>query len=377
MNKITLLKYFLAWQVGIIFITAIAGYFIPLRKSDSYLGGGITHYLKRPLLNSRSNYDGVHYVLIATHGYNFGQQAFFPLYPTLIREFRKVFVDPIFSGVFISAISFFVGLVFLRRLVEIDHPKSVSKWTIIALLVFPTSFFFTSVYTEGLFFLLVVLSFYSARKSNWLLAGILGGLASYTRFVGIFIFPALLAELWSFSQSHSVPFKKMLVNVAFLCLIPIGLLVYMNYLKETTGDPFAFYHVQKLFNQSRSLTIIMPYQVYWRYFRMILTVSRQDPLYITIWLEFLSGILFSVLTLISLFKQRLSYAIFNLFAFAVPTFTGNLVSLPRYILISFPAFILLGQLLETRPYFRRSFLVLMVILNIVFLSMFVSGYWVA
>jgi Gpi18-like mannosyltransferase len=373
----TLLKYFLIWQIGIIFVTSIAIYILPLRKSDTYLGGGITKYLKKPLLNSRSNYDGVHYILIATHGYNFGQQAFFPLYPTLIREFRKLVVDPILSGVLISSVSFFIGLIYLRRLIEIDHPKIVTKWTIIALLAVPTSFFFTSVYTEGLFFLLIVTSFYSARKSNWLLAGILGGLASYTRFVGVFIFPALLVELWSQSQSKEFPIKKTLINAAYLLLIPIGILTYMNYLKDTTGDPLAFYHVQKLFNQSRSLSIVMPYQVYWRYVKMLLTVTHQDPSYLTLWLEFVTGLVFSLLTFISLFRQRLSYAIFNLFAFAIPTFTGNLVSLPRYVLVCFPAFILIGQLLAKYPQTRKSFLTAVIFLNIVFLAMFVNGYWVS
>lgn len=377
MTFTTTFKYFLLWQAGIVIITLFSGNLFPLQKSDSYLGGGITHYLANPLLNSRSNFDGVHYALIATHGYSFGQQAFFPLYPDLIRHFRAIVADPIWAGVIISSACFLAGMYFLSRLIEIDYSPQISKWTIIALLAFPTSFFFSAVYTEGLFFLLVILSFYSARKSNWLLAGIFGGLASYTRLVGIFIFPALLAELWSSSQSLQTPFKKIFTSGAFLLLIPLGLLVYMNYLKDTTGDALAFFHVQKTFNQERSLSVVMPYQVYWRYLKMLFTVSWQNPIYFTLALEFAVGLLFSFVTLISLFRQRFSYALYSLFAFAVATFTGNLVSIPRYVLVCFPAFILIGTVLSKYPKARLLILSSFIIVGIISLSMFVQGYWLA
>jgi hypothetical protein len=372
-----LLKYFLIWQTVIIFVSAVAGKFLPLQRSDTYLGGGITHYLENPLLNFRSNFDGVHYVLIATHGYNFGQQAFFPLYSELIRFLRPYIVNPILSGVLISTLCFFLGLVFLHRLIRLDYSEEVAKWTTVAMLVFPTSFFFTSVYTEGLFFLLTILAFYSARKSNWLLAGLFGGLASYTRLVGIFLFPALLIELWFNSSADLHSLAKRLLNSLFLLLIPAGLLIYINYLHATTGDPLAFYHVQRLFNQDRSLSIVMPYQVYWRYIRMILTVSPAAPAYYTIWLEFVTGLVFSLLTLVSIFRQRFSYAIFSLFAFAVPTFTGNLVSLPRYVLVCFPAFMLIGSLYTKFPKTRLPLLLPAAVVGVISLAMFVQGFWIS
>lgn len=372
-----ILKYFLIWQVTIVFVSSAAGNFLPLSRSDTYLGGGIAKYLGNPLLNSRSNFDGVHYVLIATHGYNFGQQAFFPLYPDLIRLSRSVVENPILGGTLISILSFLVGLVFLDRLIRLDYPARVSFWTIVTLLAFPASFFFSAVYTEGLFFLLIISSFYFARKSNWLLAGILGGLASYTRLVGVFLFPALLIELWSQYQVTPRSWQKTGLSVLKLLLIPAGLLLYMKYLHETTGDPLAFYHVQKLFGQNRSLILVLPYQVYWRYLKMLTSVAWGQPFYFTLLLEFVSGAVFFLLTTISVFRQRFSYAVFCLFAFAVPMLTGNFVSLPRYVLVCFPAFIIIAQILSR---FRASRLVIipgLILLNITALILFIQGYWVA
>ncbi len=372
-----LLKYFLFWQITIVVIFALSGFLLPLKKSDTYLGGGITKYLKNPLLNFRSNYDGVHYVLIATHGYNYGQQAFFPFYPSLIKRLQPTIKDPILAGTLISSVSFLIAMYFLSRLIRLDASPAVAKWTIISLLVFPTSFFFTSVYTEGLFFLLVILTFYSARKNRWLLAAIFGALASYTRLIGIFLLPALLVELWWQQNQNLIKPRQFAYKSLLLLIIPLGLLSYMWYLHRTTGDFLAFYNVQPLFLQARSLHITLPYQVMWRYIKMVLTVSRNDFIYLTIWLEFVTAIGFLVLSAISLFKQRPSYAVFSFLAFIVPTFTGNFVSLPRYVLVCFPAFILIGTLLAKNRKFRYLYLGLSVFLLVIFLSLFIRGYWVA
>jgi Gpi18-like mannosyltransferase len=278
--------------------------------------------------------------------------------------------------VLISSLSFLVGVVYLIKLSGLDYPINVSKLTFMIILFFPTSFIFSSVYTEGLFFMLMILSFYSARKNNWLLAGIFGGLAGYTRFVGIFLFPALLIECIFQARSAGLGIKPFIKKVLPLGLIILGLGIYMFFLFKTTGDPLAFYHVQTEFFQSRSQRIIMPYQVVWRYIKMIFTVSHNDFLYLSIWLEFLTGITFMILSVISLFKQRLSYAVFSISACLLPTLTGNFVSLPRYVLICFPLFILLADLLASHRKIRLIYFTLSGLGLFVFLSLFARGYWV-
>jgi hypothetical protein len=373
----TILKYVLIWQVFITAVVLLSAGILPLRKSDIFLGGGITAYLQNPLLNFRSNFDGVHYVLIATHGYNYGQQAFFPFYPDIISFFFKYVRSPILVGTLISLVSFLTALLVLYRLIRLDYPPETAKWTIFLLLAFPTSFFFGAVYTEGLFLLLVVLSFYCSRKNMWLLSAVFGALACYTRLVGLFLFPALLLELIWQSWENKIPVRKFITKAFPLLLIPLSLFGYMYFLFRTTGDPLAFYHVQTAFNQERSLHVVMPYQVFWRYLKMIATVSRNDFLYLTIWLEFATGVIFLILTVYSFFKQRLSYSVFSALAFFLPTFTGNFVSLPRYVLILFPVFILLADFLAQHRNLRVFYLLLSGTAFILFLSLFARGYWVA
>lgn len=365
----TLLKYFLIWQFFIILISIFAGQFITLHSG--YLGGADQAYQSHFLIYSRANFDGNHYLSIADRGYGYAQQAFFPLYPDLIRLIRPLVGSSVNSGIIISCLSFLFGLYVFARLLRLDYPPRVVAWTIIALLIFPVSFFFSFIYTEGLFFLAVVSAFYFARTDRYLLAGMAGFLAANTRFIGVFLLVALLAELW---QTHKIT----LARLFSLLLIPAGLLVYMVFLAQTTGDPLAFIHVQTLFNQGRSDHLILLYQVAWRYVKMLTTVNRADPLYMTIILEAGVGCLFFITSVISLFRHRLSYALFGLMSYLIPTLTGSFTSLPRYVLLCFPSFLLLGEAFSAAPrWSRRLFICGSLMLSVVFLSLFIRGYWVS
>ena len=361
-----ILKYFVIWQLALLLIASISPKFLPLR--GTFVGEGTAVYNTNPLLYSRANFDGFHYVRIAQRGYGYAQEAFFPLYPNLIRFFTTYLKNYVVSGLLISNLSFLVSLMFLVRIIKLDFSYLKAPAVIAILLLFPTSLYFGSVYTESLFLALVTGSFYFARTKKWWLAGILGALASYTRFVGIFLFPALLVEwyLQGRKLKHLLP----------VLLIPAGLLVYMSYLNKTTGDPLAFFHVQKLYGQFRSEKIILLYQVFWRYIKMIFTVNRADPLYMTILLEAATGVIFLVTSIYSFVKHRLSYAIFNAFAYLVPTLTGSFVSLPRYILVCFPSFIIMASILQHHSRYKKIVYTLFASLLFLFSALFFRGYWI-
>lgn len=356
-------------QLAIVLITIAALIIIPER--GTYLGGTSQAYVAKPLIYSRANFDGNHYLDIAVKGYGYSQQAFFPLYPKLITFFSPIFRSPVGIGIAISLLSFIIGLYLLTKLLALDYSQPVIKYSVLALLFFPVSFYFSFVYTEGLFFLLIVSSFYFARKNHWLLAALTGFLAAYTRLAGIFIFPALLIELW---QSH----RFTPVKLIYLCLIPFGLGLFMLFLDQSTGDPLAFIHVQSLFRQGRSEDVVLIYQVFWRYLKMLFTVNRADPLFMTIVLEAGVGIVFFFTSLISLVRHRLSYAVFGLLSYLLPTLTGTFTSLPRYVLICFPSFIILGEAFsKSSPVFKRLFLLGSSVLFIIYTSLFIRGYWVS
>jgi len=357
---------FVFWQIFLCLLNFIAPF-----TGISYRGGYNYVELKPfnpPFLWNWANYDGIHYLDISRKGYGIYQQAFFPLYPKLIRILTPLFGGKdLLAGIFISNFSLFILLFLFYKLIILDYKEDVAKRTLIFLLLFPTSFFLGMVYTESLFLLLVIGSFYSIRRHNWLLGGILGALASYTRLVGIFLFPVLLYEWW-----QQIKIKNLLP----ILLTPIGLLAYMRFLWKTYGDPLMFVHVQPFFGGQRSgKKIILIYQVFWRYLKMILT-TKLDILYLIVWLELFVALgILVVLFFAYLRKMRLSYLIFAFFAYIAPTFSGTFSSMPRYALVLFPFFIYIG--LIEKKLLTKLITVIFGIFFVVLTILFFRGYWVA
>lgn len=335
---------FVAWRIWLQVFLWLGIFVLPLK---SILIGGADKYFLHPGLWAWSNFDGEHYLAIAQHGYGDFEQAFFPFYPFLIKTFAPFFGSNLFSfllsSLFLSHVFFFLAVLIFYLLVRIDYDNRVSKKAVIFLLVFPTSFFFISSYTESLFLFLVLGSFYSSRRGHWFIASVLGILAASTRPIGIFLFPALLWEWWS---QHDHP--RSIRSLIPILLIPLGLLYYVNFLNVSYGDPLLFIRSQPFFGAERSVDkVVLIYQVFWRYFKMAMT-TRFDPLYYTIWLELLSTVIFLGGLIAALHKKvRFSYLIFAFFAFLTPTLTGTFSSMPRYVLVLFPCFIVFAKTKES------------------------------
>lgn len=272
-------------------------------------------------------------ISIAQNGYVFPNFSYFPLYPNILRFVNLIFNNYLVTGFLVSIIIIILGIIVFKKLIELDHSSKVSRLAIISLLLYPTSFFFITPNSSSLFFLLAVSAFYLVRKKKWWLACVLGMLASYTNFVGIFLLPSFFIEWWGYDRK--------LKNLIYLLLIPFGLFIYMWYLSQTTGNPIAFY-VQ---TQDK---LVLIYQVFWRYIKMLATVDFQSQIYLNIIFEFVSAILFTILAVYSFTKQRLSYSLFNLSLFLFSSFSGSFNLLPGYIIFCFPSFILIAQYLHEK-----------------------------
>ena len=375
------MKYKIAWWVvgwrlllGVVALAAIR--FLPYKPSFPYSDSLLSNLGPR-WLTAWANFDGVHYLTIVEKGY-FGTgsiQAFFPLYPMLVSIVSRLGINPVLVGVILSTICFGLALVILHKLIQKDWGKKVATRTIILLLLAPTAFFFTSLYTESLFLLLVVLSFYLAREGNFLKAGLVGILAAMTKTIGVLLVPALLVELWQ-QKKKGVFDKKNWGSIVGSLLPAGGLGAYMIYLQKVFGDALLFLHAQPQFGAQREVDkLILPYQVFWRYAKMVATVEPASFTYYTVWLELMSAVVFLGLVIWAFYKTRRSYAVFAALALLVPTLTGTFTSLPRYVLVLFPAFVVMAQVLSGKKYVLA--LVISGILLIINTMLFIQGYWVA
>ena len=346
---------FIIWRFSL-FIFSFFSQFIPLR-------GGFVY-------NSPwANFDGIHYLDIATHGYT-TDARFMPLYPLIIKFFSFFIPYPFIVGLILSNIFFLVSLFVLKKLLELDYDKKRIIWTIIFLLVFPTSFFFGAVYSESLFFLLTLLSFYFARKKLWLLAGLFGAFASATRVVGIILLPVLLIEYIKQKQ-------KNMKDLLGILLIPLGTISYSIYNFFRWGNPIYFLQAQGELSNGRAVnSIILPPQLIYRYFKILFTVS---PVQYDWWIALLEFAMFwfGVMLIYIMWKQkiRLSYLAFTVLGMLVPMMSGTLTGFPRYVLPLFPLFIAMSGI--KNKVFKIVYVGISIVLSFILLSLFARGYYIA
>lgn len=376
-TTLIIIALFLTWRIVLISLSSLAVNF-PLGSKTSYLGGGAMNFLL-PQLFSWANFDGEHFLSIAIFGYKQLEQAFFPIFPLIINFFASPFYSNLASsllssavvGLIVSNASFLIALILLFELLNLDYSKKISLLTLIVLVIFPTSFYFGALYSESLFLLLTVSSFYLARKGRWIEASFIGALSSATRVFGILLLPALLVEAWQ----QKVALKK----VIWIFLIPLGLIIYMIYQYLNFGDPFAFYNLQKVVGEQHQSGVILLPQVYFRYIKMLLTVDIQNSIYQTIVLEFMVGIIFFLLPIYGYFKKiRFSFLVYAMAGFLITTIQGSFSSLPRYILVLFPSFLALAIFVSNLPkLFRIVFFIVSLIILFLETTLFLRGYWVA
>lgn len=317
-----------------------------------------------------ANFDGIHYLNIAEKGYT-SDMRFMPMFPILIHLVEKVTHHHFWSAFIIVYTTLSVAVVYLYKLLRLDYSPKQSLLLTGAIFMLPTSFFFGMVYTESIFLLFSVLSFYFARKGKWLLASLFGICTSLTRIVGFIIVIPLIIEF--FSQKHT----KKVHHFLALLFVPLGTILYAGYNFILWGNPYLFIQAHSQLSNGRSSDslVLFPQTIY-RYIKMLSTVS------ISLWewkiaLLELSLFLLAALSIFFLWKMkvRLSYFAYALASIAVPASTGTFTGLPRYLIVLFP---LLIPLLRIRNKFTLAgILICSLILQLILLLYFWQGYYVA
>lgn len=244
MKTKSILTKIIYWRLFILAAATVGLSLLPFKDSFPYRQEVLEPY-GHPLLYSWGNFDGVHYLGIAQTGYSAQfTQAFFPLYPLLIRFTNFYLHNYLLSALFISHLFLFFAIKYLYKLVSLDFSSKTASKTVLLLLLFPTSYYFGSAYTESVFLFLVVSSLYYMRTKHPIKAIFLAALAGATRIVGIFLLPALLYEHLLQSKGKKNP---TLLSYAPFLLSSAGLLSYMTYLHLRFQNAFYFLTAQPAF----------------------------------------------------------------------------------------------------------------------------------
>lgn len=200
--------------------------------NEGYQNGHV--YLLEPFMNQQVAWDSEYYLAISIGGYddprsphltptgvvtspegqlppetdtrqNFSvSYAFFPFYPFMMRIFsfplQILGLNPIatatLAGVLVSALGALLAMLSLFELTRDLLGEDGALRAVFYLIIFPTSFFFLQVYTEGLFVGLAFTSLAMLKRRQWLLAALFAVCATLTRAVGItLIIPMMITWL--------------------------------------------------------------------------------------------------------------------------------------------------------------------------------------
>jgi len=325
-----------------------------------------------PLLAVWGRWDAVHYIDIAQTGYYGTDMAFFPLFPVLIHILSWFVGNSLIAGLLISNIAFFFGLLYFYKLVEHQYNRGVAYRAVFYISIFPTSVFFSAVYTESLFFALTVASFYYIREHRWITAGAIGALAALTRAEGILLIAPYGIELLS-ASGPAAWYRSVRGAISVSIggfLMPLGLSLYMAWLWVLRGDPLYFSHIQSHWDRH----LAWPWVSVLHSFK---TIQDGDPA--TVATQSLE-LAFTALMLTVLFagikRLRFSYWSYMALSILAPMSTSSLMSMPRFALVLFPMFVVLG-LWGERPSINSGVVAISLPLLGLFTVLFANWYWVA
>jgi len=309
-----------------------------------------SHYF----LDGFFHWDAAWYRLIAERGYfvtlGLPQQnvAFFPLFPYLSRWLGLALGSHLLAGVLLSHVAFFVGLFFLARIARMYLDEDGAERTVLLVLLFPSSWFFSAYYTEGLFLGVTTASFYYFLRGKYLPCALFGALACATRSTGIALLPAFVLGLGWETYKKRVPFRWASLS---LFLIPVGLLAFMWLLQSQVGDPLAFAKVQTGWGRQTAFPLVTLY----REFSRVHFSFPRNEINTDLFLSGLTAVAFLILPLFLIRRVHLSLVVYAELSLLIPLSTNRVMSINRYAAVVFPTFLALSSLAHTRPRERVLF----------------------
>ena len=141
---------------------------------------------------------------------------------------------------------------------RLDYGPAVARRAALYALVFPTTLFFSAVYTEATFLATTVAAFYYARRKVRGCAGIFSGAATLTRSPGILICLPLAIE---YMAKREYKLRRIRIDAAALLIAPLCLGALLLYFQWRFGNALAVHDAQN--HIGRRLGIVgWPWQPY-------------------------------------------------------------------------------------------------------------------
>jgi len=374
----------------------------------TYGGVDATPYTGSGLFGGWFRFDGNWYAQISTTGYWFAGPekqsavAYFPAYPGVMWGLHSVTTLSVkLLGSLVTIACGLGAVLAIFKWFRNHVTDRVARIALVTFLIYPYVFYlFGAVYGDALFLFAVVGAFLLLENDHPILAGLAGAVATATRPVGIALIIGLVAvALW---RRHVIEagdnrwrprifWRRLRPADAGVLLSVGGLVGYMTYLGVGFGHPFAFDEVQRApgwdqgsgprtwlkitwFQQIKNLP-----RWTWDWLHNGDTVTFEKVQYaVTVILQGLLvlGFLFLAWQVWKKFGWGYGVYCFSMLAIALVG-TKDFQGTGRYLLSTFPCFLVLGGILATRPRWRWAWWSVSGIVLLVWVFAFGRGYYVA
>ena len=374
------LAVFIIWRIGLMLVPVLGADVVGTAECCPQIDATpLTSAWQAPF-ERWFRWDAIWYGSIAQDGYQYGgtrepsNVGFFPLFPLASGVAHRLTGLPVsISGPLVSTLAAFVGCWLLYRLTrrETDDPQAAGR-SAVYLLAYPGAFYLAIGYTEALYMLCGLATFWWAREGRWGRAGAASFLAGLTRLHG----PLLVVPLaYEYMRQRNFRLRDIRADAIGVTGGALGVLAFMGYLGLRFGEPMAYFQVQGLFFNRKMAAGAFPSfpgTTLANYLTSFVTTSPSTESTI----EIVILVLFLILTLEAWVRLPRMYGVYLLTMSLFVLASGDLNGLPRYSTPVFPIFMTLG-LMGQRPWVDRAILILMVLAQGILALMFSNGYWIA
>lgn len=287
--------------------------------------------------------------------------AFFPAHPMLWRGVDAVLGSATVAGIVLANACLLLALGLLYLLARgSGRDDAASARAVYALALFPVAYFLSFPWSESLFLVLSLGAMLAAQRGAWWWAGLFGAGSAATRFAGLFLASAMLAQVLRERR------RPTLHECAAIAMVPLGLLGFMAMLWSATGHPLAFAEVQSAWGRETGLPLRAIGIVLLRPWEIAVDWNVR-------WLN-LGALLLGLLALRHfLVRREFGFAVFLGLGLLAPLLTDTLTSMARYVLGLFPVVLAIADW-TTPPAVERAWFALSVTALVLMSAAFGLGY---
>jgi len=346
-----------------------------------------TLFSTRPVsgLGLWNQWDARLFISVAQFGYTTfpgrveNTEAFFPLFPLLVRGMMTLGIGPVAAALAINTVILVVACRYLYELAEDSVGAGLGSRTVVFLVLFPTSVFLVVPYSETVFLLGATSSFLFARRRRWLPAGIGAAIAVASRPLGIFLAVGLVVD---FMRQRQFSARALRPAMGGFAIAVLPLLLFCAYLWSTRGSPLYFLTAERLgwqralvgpiasFRNSVDAVFSDPYTYPGRFGTLREVFDIVIPTG-----EILALALIVVVTVWAARRREWGWATFlGLTALALGTST-RYHSVPRMVLSLFPVMLFLAVVTRSHRAIYAAAVCVLVVGLCVGTVLFTNGYW--